>query len=214
MQNSKNTSNFLQIAGISLKLLVICSFIAVLVASVNYLTEDRILLNQKQKTAQALSEIYAGDGLDFSVNDNGEYEVFGTDGTPLGSCELAQITLSGDIEAIYVIKNTDGSVFGYCAEVTPMGFKNEVGVLVAVNPDVTVKDVQIISLSDTKGIGDKVTKRDFLDKFIGKKSGFSQNSADLSDLIIAGATKTSKPVTMAIDEALVKIADMVKGGAI
>ena len=65
MQNGKKTSNALQITGISLKLLVICSFIAVLVASVNHLTEDRILLNQKMKTAHALSEIYAGDGLDF-----------------------------------------------------------------------------------------------------------------------------------------------------
>lgn len=212
MQTNKKTSSFLQVVVITVKLLLICSFIAVLVASVNFLTEDKILSNQKQKTASALSEIYTADGLVFSVNESGEYEVAGADGTPVGSCELAKADLLGDIEEIYVINNTDGSVFGYCVKTTPMGFKNEVGVLVAVNPDITVKDVQIISLSDTKGIGDKVTKRDFLDKFAGKKIGFTKDNSGLSDLIIAGATKTSKPVTLAIDEALANISEMVKGG--
>ena len=78
--------------------------------------------------------------------------------------------------------------------------------LVAVNADGSAKAVQIISLSETKGIGDKVTKSDFLDKFKNQKAGFSDDAATLSDIVIAGATRTSEPVTKAVDTALKQIA--------
>ena len=66
--------------------------------------------------------------------------------------------------------------------------------------------VQILSMSETKGIGDKVTKSDFLDKFKNKTAGFSEDAAALSDIVIAGATRTSEPVTKAVDMALKQIA--------
>ena len=87
-----------------------------------------------------------------------------------------------------------------------MGFKDNVDMLVAVNSDLSVKAVQIISLSETKGIGDKVTKSDFLNQFDHLTAGFSEDAATLSDLVIAGATRTSEPVTKAVDTALKQVA--------
>ncbi len=214
MQNSNKAENSTKtIIVIALKLLVICAFIAALVASVNFLTKDRIALNQKMATAEALSDIYSADGLFFSVDESGAFAVSDTAGNAVGSCEKAEAELLKDIDAVYVIKKADGKVFGYCVEASPMGFKNEVGVLVAVNSDASAKDVQIISLSDTKGIGDKVMLPGFLNKFAGKKSGFSKNESEMKDIIIAGATRTSKPVTMAVDTALEQLKTMIDGGA-
>ena len=194
----------------ALKLLVICALVAALVAFVNFVTKDRIELNEKLSTASALTDIYSSDDLEFYVDDNGEYAVRMTDGSDFGSCMITEIEEPlKDVDAVYTIKDNGGNVFGYCVEASPMGFKDEVGMIVAITPSVSVKDVQIISISDTKGIGDKVTKRDFLDKFTDKTYGFSQNSAELKDIVIAGSTRTSEPVTKAVDTALEQIRALV-----
>ena len=39
-----------------------------------------------------------------------------------------------------------------------------------------------------------------------QKAGFSDDAATLSDIVIAGATRTSEPVTKAVDTALKQIA--------
>lgn len=197
----------------ALKLLLICAFIAALVATVNYITKDRIAYNQKLNIASALSDIYSENGMVFSVDESGSYVITDESGNPLGSCEAANVELLEDIDAVYIIRNADGSVFGYCASASPMGFKGEVGMLVAVNPDGSAKAVKIVSLSDTKGIGDKVTKNDFLDKFKEKTVGFSSSVSGMSDIIIAGATRTSEPVTKAVDTALMQVGNLIDGGA-
>lgn len=210
--NKKDTK---EIVIIALKLLAICAIVAALVASVNLITKDRIALNQKIKTAEALTLINEADGLLFTVDENGSYVVSDKDGNAAGSCDTAVLELKDDIDAVYIIKDTEGNVLSYCVEASPMGFKNEVGILVAVNPDRTIKDVQIISLSDTKGIGDKVTASSYLELFKGKTMGFSSNTDALkaNGMIIAGATRTSEPVSKAIDTAVTQVSEIIDGKA-
>lgn len=204
-----NKKDFKEIAVISAKLLVICGIVAGLVATVNFLTKDKIVLNQKIKTAQALTDINKTDGLYFSIDKkSGNYVVCDENGNDAGSCEEVSVAeKNADIDAVYVIKNTEGKAVCYCVEASPMGFKDEISIIVAVNPDRTIKDVQIISLSDTKGIGDKVTNPTYLDLFKGKTSGFSENNDTLkaSGMIIAGATRTSEPLSKAIDAAVSEV---------
>ena len=199
-----NKKDIKEIAVIALKLLVICAIVAALVASVNLITKDRIVLNQKIKTAEALTDINKADGLFFSVDAEGNYSVTDKDGNTAGSCVMAETELATDIDAVYIVSDNLGNVLSYCVEASPMGFKNEVGIIVAVNPDRTIKDVQIVSLSDTKGIGDKVTDPSYLALFKGKIMGFAENSDSLkaTGLIIAGATRTSEPVSKAVDTAV------------
>lgn len=210
-----NKKDYKEIAVIALKLLVICAIVASLVASVNLLTKDKIALNQKIKTAEALTDINEADGLFFSVDEEGNYVVKDADGNAAGSCDTSDVELKEDIDAVYVIKDTDGNALSYCVEASPMGFKNEVGMIIAVNPDKSIKDVQIISLSDTKGIGDKVTKPEYLDLFAGKTVGFSSNTDALkaNGMIIAGATRTSEPVAKAIDAAVTQVSEIIDGKA-
>lgn len=212
-ENNKRACGALFIVNVALRLLVICAFIAALVATVNYITKDKILLNARQATAKALSDIYGADGMIFSVAEDGGYAVLDADGTPLGTCESEPLEAPlDDIDAVYTIRKGDGEVFGYCVETSPMCFKAEVGVLVAVNPDGTAREVQIISLKETKGIGDKVMQSDYLDKFRKRSDGFSDNPAEMKELVIAGATRTSEPVTIAVDTALRQIEALTKGG--
>ena len=70
----------------------------------------------------------------------------------------------------------------------------------------------IKNLKETKGIGDKVTQDDFLDKFTGFSAGFSNDKAVLKNIVISGATRTSEPVTKAIDAALLQLEELVYGG--
>lgn len=205
MQNNK--SDFKSIAVIALKLLVICSITAAIVAAVNFFTKDRIVLNQKIKTADALTEICSSDGLVFSVDEDGGFAVSDAGGNTAGACRTYEGTLLDDMDAVYIIENLGGEVSSYCVEASPMGFKDEISMIIAINPDFTVKDVQIISLSDTKGIGDKVMKPDHLAGFKGRKSGF-----DVSDMVIAGATRTSEPAAKAVNTALEQIEIVVGNG--
>lgn len=213
MPNSKKSeSGALYIANIALRLLVICAFIAALVAGVNAITKDKIALNQKVATAEALSAIYASDGMYFSVTESGDYAVTNESGEPVGSCDPeTDLALLENIDAVYTIRAASGNVFGYCVEASPMCFKDEVGMLIAVRPDASVKDVRIISLKETKGIGDKVTESAFLSKFTGIKSGFSSDAATMKDIVIAGATRTSEPVTKTVDTALAQIEALLAG---
>ena len=202
-----NKKDIKEIAVIASKLLVICAIVAALVASVNLITKDRINLNRKIKTAEALTDISTSEGLIFTVDDMGNYVVSDAAGNPAGSLETADLQLADDIDAVYIIKDASGKVLSYCVEASPMGFKNEINMIVAVNYDRTVKDVQIISLSDTKGIGDKVKESSYLGLFKGKTMGFASNSDGLKQngLIIAGATRTSEPVSKAVDLALAEV---------
>ncbi len=201
-KNNDTSSTVLYVVNIAARLLVICAFIAALVASVNFITKDKIALNQKMATAEALSGIYAGDGLVFTVSADGEYAVCDQEGNVIGACEAVEGEWTENIDAIYEISLSDGNVFGYCAEASPMCFKDEVGLIIAAKPDGSLRQVEVISLKETKGIGDKILSADFLDKFKNKTSGFTVDAAERKGYLIAGATRTSEPVTLAIDEAL------------
>ena len=75
--------------------------------------------------------------------------------------------------------------------------------------------MQIITLSDTKGIGDKVTASSYLELFKGRTMGFSSNTDALkaNGMIIAGATRTSEPVSKAIDTAVTQVSEIIDGKA-
>lgn len=204
-KTAKKTGNAGYVANITLRLLVICALVALLVAGVNAITKDKIERNGRENTAKALTAIYESDGLQFAVAPLG-YEILDANSEQIGVCEdITPLEALADVTAVYEIQKNE-SVFGYAVAVSPMGFKDNVSMLVAVNADGSAKAVQILSLSETKGIGDKVTKSDFLDKFKNKTAGFSDDAAALSDIVIAGATRTSEPVTKAVDTALKQIA--------
>ncbi len=190
-----------QLLIIALKLLVICSVVAVIVAGVNMLTKDRIEQNTLLNTASALDDIYSTDAkekFEISSDKNSAFIMKNKDGKIIKSCIIADTKLEKDVTALYVINNAEGITDGYCVAISPMGFKDKINMLVAINSDFSVKDVKIVSMSDTKGIGTKVQDENWLSKFKGK------NNIQGIDTI-SGATKTSKPVMNAVATAITQV---------
>lgn len=180
---------------IALKLLVICSIVAVIIATVNFVTKDKIALNERQSTAVALSEIY---GFDFAVQEN-MYIAHDENQNILASCKSVSSGMHGDIREIYELES-DGKVTGYCVFASPMGFKSNINMLIAIKPNLSIQEIKIISLSETSGIGTKIMNFDFLHSFVDKTYPVSQGVD-----IISGATKSSKPVIFAADKALTAV---------
>ncbi len=181
---------------IAVKLLAICAIVALIVAAVNFITKDKIAYNEKENTAQALTSIFSDDfdGKPFSVN--GDEFIIGEGKNIIARCAVAECELNEDVTALYVIEDAEKNPIFYGVAVSPMGFKAEINMLVAINPDLTVKGVKIISMSETSGIGTKAQDEGFLSGFIG----LHEDEAKEVD-IISGATKTSKPVINAVANA-------------
>jgi len=204
-------NNTKQLLGIALRLLIICTVIATIVAFVNYVTKDKIELNQKISTAEALTGIYGSDfnGAKFTVEGD-SYVMKDENGNVVVSCEEADCEKKPDVTNLYMLRDADGNALSFCVAISPMGFKDKISMLVAINPTVGVKAVKIVSLSETSGIGTKVQEDDFLDKFVDKSSPIVGNVDTIS-----GATKSSKPVIGAVETALEQVALYTnsKGGA-
>lgn len=221
-----------QLLIIALKLLVICTIVAVIVAFVNFVTKDRITFNEKQNTALALTGIYGADfgGAAFEVSadaSKGEFVLTNPEDNKIISCASADCTLTEDVTALYVLKDSEDKIISYCVAISPMGFKDKIDMLVAVNSDLTVKGVKIVSLSETSGIGTKVQENTFLEKFVGRKI-FDKTSAEKKEATdeekstdidnvdtISGATKSSKPVINAVKNSLKQVVSYINenGGA-
>lgn len=194
---------------ITLKLLVICTIVAVIVAAVNAITKERINLNELNNTSHALSDIYSEDfnGRAFEVAED-SFVIKEEDGRVIASCKAAVCTLNKDVTALYEISDSNGTPYGYTVSIQPMGFKDLIKMIVAVNPDLTVKGVKIVSMSETSGIGTKAQDPDFLSEFIGLDS---ENAKNVD--IISGATKTSKPVINAVASSVEQVASYIAESA-
>ncbi len=176
-----NKKNIFDVLIISLKLLIVCAGIALLVAFVNDITKDKIADNQRIKTEEALKSIYG---------ENAVYEE-----SDIKDSDKA-------FKKMYLMYDENDEFIGYCASVSPMGFKAEIDMLVAADTDKKVIGVKITGMSETSGIGTKAAEEEFLNKFIGKTSSCPPSSKEGGVDIIAGATKSSKPVIEGVDLAL------------
>ena len=207
-------NNTKEIFSIALRLLIICSIVAAIIAFVYSITKDKIDYNNRVKTAVALSEIY---GKEFEVSGN-EY-ITKLDGKVAEKCTAVECqTINDDVTGLYVLSSNSGETLGYCVSIEPMGFKDVIKMLVAVNDDFTVKDVKIVTMSESSGYGTRA-KDDptppegkdstwFLKQFTGKSiEAFSKDSAGNYENIdiISGATTTSKPVIGAVSVAIEQV---------
>ncbi len=160
---------FLRIAGV---LTLICSVVALMLAAVNAVTKNKIAENINNEKLQAVSRIF------------GEVDgVIPVEGT--------------DPEIILVEK--DGATPGYCVSVLPQGYGGEIDMLVGISPDGTIKGVEIISMSETPGVGSRVKSDEkFLPQFAGKSGPFEPgNGVD----VISGASISSKAVMEGLNKA-------------
>lgn len=174
-------------ASLTLKLLIICTIVAGLLAFVNSVTAPIISANAEKSFQESMAN--ALDTSDkFEKVDITDDSV--VDGTKLNS----------------VYKGNNG---GYVMSVTcTEGYGGDVNVMVGITPQLEVKKVIIISMSETPGLGARANSSEFLNQFIGSTKGLEviKNSEPHHNRIsaLSGATVTSNAVTKAVNAALEK----------
>ncbi|MBQ4606953.1 MAG: FMN-binding protein, partial [Clostridia bacterium] len=152
-------------------LTVICGVVALLLSAVNAVTADVIAENAVKKQSEAILRIFTD----------------GTDVVPYGD--------GGDTWLVY----RDDVVLGYCAAVAPMGYVDEISMMVGVDTADRIVGVQIVEMGETSGIGTKTRSDSFLGQYAGQNGPFTVG--DNVDGIV-GATYSSEAVTEGVNMAL------------
>ena len=108
------------------------------------------------------------------------------------------------VEEAY-IANTGDEPAGVCVVSSAFGYGGAVKVITGINAEGEVTGIDILSHSETPGLGANAEKPEFTSQFEGKTSGIgvSRGKAAGNEInAMSGATITSKAVTEAVNMAL------------
>ena len=125
---------------------------------------------------------------------------------------------SDDIAEVAEGKDASGETIGYVINVTSHeGYGGDIELSVGILSDGTVKGIEMLSISETAGLGMKAKEADFKDQFKDKqveKFTYTKTGESGDDMIdaISGATITTNAVTNAVDSALVYFQNELGGG--
>lgn len=114
----------------------------------------------------------------------------------------------------YGAKKGDQTI-GYLASTFGKGYSSYISILVAVDPDIKVKQINILSHGETPGLGDEIEKAYFQKRFEGKtleQLEVVKTEGTDKVLAISGATISSRAVTRGVKEAVAFLKDKYQGG--
>ena len=114
------------------------------------------------------------------------------------------ISESSPISEVLIVKKSDtDELVGYCVTVMPKGFNGKITMLVAVNPNCTVRDTAVLDESES-GKGPNIRKEEFQEHFKGKPKDIKITDIDA----IAGATISSKAFLSGVNAALDTVSEI------
>jgi electron transport complex protein RnfG len=178
------------IAGTAVILGGIALITALMLALVNHLTAPVI----REKT---------------EANKNAAVARFFGEGSAVETLDPAELGVSAPVTEILAVRDAlTGELSGYCIMVEPVGFNGVITMLVAVNPNGTVLDTDILSESET-GRGPRIRGEVFRDQFKGKRAGITLGSGGSGGNSIdaeAGATVSSRAFMDGVNAALDAVA--------
>lgn len=99
----------------------------------------------------------------------------------------------------------DGKTIGYVVVTVQKGYGGDISVMTGVDLDGKVTGVNILSMSETAGLGANASKESFLKQFVDKIAGIvvTKNAPAENEIkALTGATITSKAVTEAVNAAI------------
>ncbi len=185
MTASKNSSAAAYVLRLGLILFLICAITAGLLGLVNSITEDRIAEITAEKTASAMTSVLPAD-------------------------EYTEVSYTGG--DVLVVKThqavTGGSVTGYVVEVAPSGFGGTIDMVVGVDTSGAVTGVDIISMSETSGLGANASKESFRSQFVGQTGDLAVSKDGGTIDALTGATVTSRAVTKGVNAAVAAAATL------
>lgn len=175
------------------------------------ITKAPIAQAQENAKQEAYKTVLA-DAAEFAVDD--------TFDAAKAADVLLEAGYSGDdVTEVAVAKDASGSDMGYVITVTSHeGYGGDIQISVGILADGTVKGIEMLSISETAGLGMKATEADFKDQFKDKqveKFSYTKSGEEGDDKIdaLSGATITTNAVTNAVDSALVYFQNVLGGSA-
>ena len=117
---------------------------------------------------------------------------------------ISNLGVNATIDEVCTVGDT-----GYVITTTDKdGYGGDIQISVGIEKDGTVKGIEMLSISETAGLGMKATEADFKDQFKDKKVekfSYTKSGEEGDDKIdaLSGATITTNAVTNAVDSALV-----------
>ncbi len=189
------------ILRLSVTLCLIAGITALLVAAVNAVTAPEIARRGELKTAQSLKAV---------MPEADSFEDCGYSGGDITSADGKQVPIDG----VWLAKSGNETV-GCCVKVSPKGYGGAIEIIVGVTGDGKVAATQIVSMSETSGIGTKIQNPEFYGQFVGKSAGIAgiKGGTPLKNEVqtISGATKSSSAFLRGVNAALT-VAESINGG--
>lgn len=108
-------------------------------------------------------------------------------------------------EAVSAAKKGD-EVIGYCVKVITTGYGGDISMMVGLDVEATVQGIEILSHSETAGLGAKITEESFKSQFKGKApilqvvKSETENEGEIT--AITGATVSSRGIANGIKMSL------------
>ena len=160
---------------LSAVLCVITLVAALLLAGVNKITAPRIAEAEEKASQEAMKSILTEAENFEKINEN-----------------------------ISLAKKGD-AVVGYCAKVSSNGYGGAIVMMVGLDSEMQVQGIEILSHSETAGLGAKITEDGFKSQFKNKNAeltvvkGVAKSSSEMS--AVTGATISSRAVAAGIKQA-------------
>lgn len=176
---------------LGLNLLIISAVAALLLALTNSVTASTIAQRNEQANAEARKLVLE------SAQDFEEVKDAKTDNSK-----------GVEVSEIYEAKDASGNTVGYTLKVLPSGYGGTIELMVGIDSaNGQVSGINVVSNSETAGLGAKATDPEFSDQYKGKpleelsvlKNG---TPGDTEIKAISGATITSTAVTNGVDAAI------------
>lgn len=130
---------------------------------------------------------------------------------------ISEAGYTDDVTEVAVAEDASGETIGYVVSVTSHdGYGGDISLSVGILNDGTVKGIEMLSISETAGLGMKADEADFKNQFKDKqveKFSYTKSGEKGDDKIdaLSGATITTNAVTNAVDSALVYFQNVLGG---
>ena len=115
----------------------------------------------------------------------------------------------------YYQATASGKTVASIAETAGKGYSSFIKMLVSLSPDMKIRDVKVLAMNETPGLGDQVLEKSFLDQFKGKAlSQIVLVKGETKENIqaVSGATYSSRGVTNGVKDAVQMLIDKYGAG--
>ena len=224
------------ILRLCLSLFIIAAVVSLMLGGVNALTKDRIAQLEGEAELETIRQFYDYDAVfeKAALEDGTEYfiaykpaaaetpEADGTetDGTEGGEGDASAEDSGGELvdapDTHLVSGDSEhGAALGYAVTVSENGYGGEIKMLVCFNTLGEVNGMGVISMSETSGVGTRITGEGFFDQFTGKTGPFKfvkNASASKNEIVaISGASISSKAAVSAVNKAYALLSELFTG---